>query len=89
MSRSGDFYIHIANLEVDFLHFLRDLLRAEGFSAEDTIIHPGPGFGRYTPDLTVGNPKKPRHRCSYRQRSAFGPIRRKQEPRAAFWLSPP
>jgi hypothetical protein len=56
MSRSGDFYIHIANLEVDFLHFLRDLLRAEGFSAEDTIIHPGPGFGRYTPDLTVGNP---------------------------------
>lgn len=56
MSRSGDFYIHIANLEVDFLYFLRDLLTAEGFSAEDAIIHPGPGFGRYEPDLVVGNP---------------------------------
>jgi hypothetical protein len=55
MSRSGDFYIHIANLEVDFLHFLRDLLKAEGFSAQDTVIHPGPGFARYQPDLIVGN----------------------------------
>lgn len=59
MSRSGDFYIHIANLEVEFLHLLLQLLETEGYIADNELVHLGPGRMRHSPDLVVGNPIGP------------------------------
>jgi hypothetical protein len=53
LGRMKGYTISLANLEVDFLELLVDLLKGEGFDIAEASVHPGPGYERPSPDLWV------------------------------------
>src|ERR1044072_6341639 len=58
MGKLKDHYIDVANLEIEFISFVEQLLKREGYNKISEEMAPGPGFSRSVPDMIVEDPQR-------------------------------